>query len=174
VTEGRELNNFGTGDGDGLIFWARTCILVSLHHHVGLAGFKIIIARHADLVRSNMIYLEPERVNSILTNHGVSTRVILVLIISKMGLITTLLALYGYAARKTVSRRYLDRVSFRQLVYTGSTVRPASYAVISATNRPSLLFDVSFLTRAPIAGPGRHCALVSFTTDVNRLTSTRV
>ncbi|KAJ7852807.1 hypothetical protein B0H14DRAFT_3450600 [Mycena olivaceomarginata] len=45
-------------------------------------------------------------------------RVILGVIIPRLGLTTALLALYGYTAWKVVSRRYLDRVSFRLLTYT--------------------------------------------------------
>ncbi|KAF7343986.1 hypothetical protein MVEN_01687800 [Mycena venus] len=83
-------------------------------------------------------------------------RVILGLIIPGVGLITILLALYGYLAWNPVSRRYLDRVSFRLLVYALGA---------------HLLFAVSFLTGALIASPGRHCALVSFTTDLNLMFS---
>jgi hypothetical protein len=46
-----------------------------------------------------------------------STQIILGLIIPGMGLTTALLILCGYAAWNPVSRRYLDRVSFRLLIH---------------------------------------------------------
>ncbi|KAF7360856.1 hypothetical protein MSAN_01115000 [Mycena sanguinolenta] len=45
------------------------------------------------------------------------THIILGLIIPGVGLTTLVLSLYAYAAWKPVSRRYLDRVSFRLLTY---------------------------------------------------------
>ncbi|KAJ6479071.1 hypothetical protein C8R45DRAFT_933852 [Mycena sanguinolenta] len=45
------------------------------------------------------------------------TQVVLGLMIPGVGVTTVLLSLYGYAAWNPVSRRYLDRVSFRLLTY---------------------------------------------------------
>ncbi|KAF7326511.1 hypothetical protein MSAN_02508000 [Mycena sanguinolenta] len=74
-------------------------------------------------------------------------RVILGLMIPGVGLTTVLLVLYGYTAWKPVSRRYLDRVSFRLL----------TYALVA-----HLCFGIVFIISALIASPGRQCAFRSF------------
>ncbi|KAJ7852808.1 hypothetical protein B0H14DRAFT_3656746 [Mycena olivaceomarginata] len=82
------------------------------------------------------------------------TRVTLGLIIPGLGVTTALLALYGYAAWNLVSRRYLDRVSFRLL----------TYALVA-----NLVFGVSF-TMATLGGyPGWRCSLSSFLANVRLL-----
>ncbi|KAF7367974.1 hypothetical protein MSAN_00862800 [Mycena sanguinolenta] len=79
------------------------------------------------------------------------TQLVLGLIIPGVGLTTVLLTLYGYAAWKPVSKRYLDRVSFRLL----------TYALIA-----HLCFGISFTTAVLAAYPGRGCALFSFLTNL--------
>ncbi|KAJ7352133.1 hypothetical protein DFH08DRAFT_990264, partial [Mycena albidolilacea] len=80
----------------------------------------------------------------------ISTRVVLGLIIPGLVLITALLALYGYAAWNLVSRRYLDRVSFRLL----------AYSLVA-----NLVFGVSF-TMSTLGGyHGWRCSLSSFITN---------
>ncbi|KAF7360867.1 hypothetical protein MSAN_01116300 [Mycena sanguinolenta] len=74
-------------------------------------------------------------------------QLILGLMIPGVGLTTVLLGLYGYAAWKPVSRRYLDRVSFRLL----------TYALVA-----HLCFGILFVIDALTASPGRQCALQSF------------
>ncbi|KAJ6468229.1 hypothetical protein C8R45DRAFT_1017973 [Mycena sanguinolenta] len=75
------------------------------------------------------------------------TRVILGLGLPGVALTAVLLGLYGYAAWNPVSRRYLDRVSFRLL----------TYALVS-----HLCFGVFFIVGALTAYPGRRCALLAF------------
>ncbi|KAJ7852803.1 hypothetical protein B0H14DRAFT_3656743 [Mycena olivaceomarginata] len=88
-----------------------------------------------------------DRSKSSVLHSNTYTRVILGLIIPGLGLTTALLALYGYAACNLVSRRYLDRVSFRLL----------TYALVA-----NLVFGVSF-TMAALGGyPGWRCSLSSF------------
>ncbi|KAJ7726972.1 hypothetical protein B0H14DRAFT_3518956 [Mycena olivaceomarginata] len=83
----------------------------------------------------------------LLTNPPTSLRVVLGLMIPGLGLTAVLLSLYGYAAWKVVSRRHLDRVSFRLL----------TYALVA-----NLVFGVSF-TMTILAGyPGWRCSLSSF------------
>ncbi|KAJ7712119.1 hypothetical protein B0H14DRAFT_3524178 [Mycena olivaceomarginata] len=102
-----------------------------------------------------LIWLHPPQCRSSLRESDsldpqIYRRVILGLIIPGLGLTTALLALYGYAAWKVVSRRYLDRVSFRLL----------TYALVA-----HLVFGVSF-TMATVAGyPGWRCSLSSFLTN---------
>ncbi|KAF7368063.1 hypothetical protein MSAN_00872400 [Mycena sanguinolenta] len=79
------------------------------------------------------------------------THVILALIIPGVGLTTVLLILYGYAAWSPVSRRYLDRVSFRLL----------TYALIA-----HLCFGILFTIGALTTYPGRRCALLSFLSNL--------
>ncbi|KAF7345152.1 hypothetical protein MSAN_01891400 [Mycena sanguinolenta] len=76
-----------------------------------------------------------------------SHQVILGLTIPGVGLTTGLLSLYAYAAWKPVSRRYLDRVSFRLL----------TYALVA-----HLCFGISFTVGALTSHPGRQCALLPF------------
>ncbi|KAJ7812700.1 hypothetical protein B0H14DRAFT_2856061, partial [Mycena olivaceomarginata] len=89
-------------------------------------------------------------------NPQISPRVILGLIIPVFGLTTALLALYGYAAWKVVSRRYLDRVSFH----------PPTYTLIAQYVELPLVFGVSF-TMSTLAGyPGWRCSFTSFLSNV--------
>ncbi|KAF7375342.1 hypothetical protein MSAN_00421400 [Mycena sanguinolenta] len=81
---------------------------------------------------------------------AIYTRVILGLVLPGVGLTTVLLGLYGYAAWNTVSRRYLDRVSFRLL----------TYALVA-----HLCFGTFFTVGALTASPGWRCALLSFITN---------
>ncbi|KAJ7305677.1 hypothetical protein DFH08DRAFT_976227 [Mycena albidolilacea] len=74
-------------------------------------------------------------------------RVTLGLVIPGLGLTMALLALYGYAAWNLVSRRYLDRVSFRLL----------TYALVA-----NLVFGVSFTMSAVGGSPGWRCSLSTF------------
>ncbi|KAJ6505181.1 hypothetical protein C8R45DRAFT_1181228 [Mycena sanguinolenta] len=79
------------------------------------------------------------------------THVVLGLIVPGVGLTTVLLTLYGYAAWNPVSRRYLDRVSFRLL----------TYALVA-----HLCFGISFTIAALAAYPGRGCPLLSFLSNL--------
>ncbi|KAJ6453735.1 hypothetical protein C8R45DRAFT_1192538 [Mycena sanguinolenta] len=74
-------------------------------------------------------------------------QVIFVLIIPGLGLTAVLLTLYGYAAWNPISRRYLDRVSFRLL----------TYALVA-----DLSFGILFTIGSRTASPGRRCAILSF------------
>ncbi|KAF7378418.1 hypothetical protein MSAN_00268400 [Mycena sanguinolenta] len=85
-----------------------------------------------------------------------STQITLGLIIPGIGLTTVLLTLYGYAAWNTVSRRYLDRVSFRLL----------TYALIA-----HLCFGISFTIGVLAAYPGRGCAFLTFLSDLTAVFS---
>ncbi|KAJ7302934.1 hypothetical protein DFH08DRAFT_904340 [Mycena albidolilacea] len=76
-------------------------------------------------------------------------RVILGLIIPGLGLSTALLALFGYATWNVVSRRYLDRVSFRLL----------TYALVA-----HLVFGVSFAMSSLAGYQDWRCSLLSFLT----------
>ncbi|KAJ7892574.1 hypothetical protein B0H14DRAFT_2686877 [Mycena olivaceomarginata] len=78
-------------------------------------------------------------------------RVILGLIIPGLGLTTILLALFGYAAWNIVSRRYLDRVSFRLL----------TYALVAQYSR--LWFSFSLTSLAGYTD--WRCSLLSFLTN---------
>ncbi|KAJ6483151.1 hypothetical protein C8R45DRAFT_1000718 [Mycena sanguinolenta] len=74
------------------------------------------------------------------------TQVTVGLSVSGLGLTTVLLTLYGYAAWNPVSRRYLDRVSFRLL----------TYALVA-----HLCFGILFAISAIAPFTGRRCAVVS-------------
>ncbi|KAJ6505072.1 hypothetical protein C8R45DRAFT_1181066 [Mycena sanguinolenta] len=80
--------------------------------------------------------------------------VVLGLIVPGVGLTTVLLTLYGYAAWNPVSRRYLDRVSFRLL----------TYALVA-----HVCFGISFTITALAADPGRGCPFLSFLSNVRLL-----
>ncbi|KAF7360857.1 hypothetical protein MSAN_01115100 [Mycena sanguinolenta] len=84
------------------------------------------------------------------------TRIILGLIIPGVGLTTLVLSLYAYAAWKPVSRRYLDRVSFRLL----------TYALIA-----HICLGISFAVGALKAHPGRQCAFLPFFSNLSLLFS---
>ncbi|KAJ7796231.1 hypothetical protein B0H14DRAFT_2916022 [Mycena olivaceomarginata] len=77
-------------------------------------------------------------------------RIILGLIIPGLVLTTILLALFGYAAWNIVSRRYLDRVSFRLL----------TYALVA-----HLVFGVSFSMSSLAGYTDWRCSLLSFLTN---------
>ncbi|KAF7340507.1 hypothetical protein MSAN_02122100 [Mycena sanguinolenta] len=84
------------------------------------------------------------------------TQIVLGLIIPGVGLTAVLLSLYGYAAWKPVSRRYLDRVSFRLL----------TYALVA-----HLSFGITFTIGALTSHPGRQCALLPFFSNSSLLFS---
>ncbi|KAJ6452759.1 hypothetical protein C8R45DRAFT_1223352 [Mycena sanguinolenta] len=84
------------------------------------------------------------------------TQVVLGLIIPGLGLTTVLLSLYGYATWNPVSRRYLNRVSFRLL----------TYALIA-----HLCFGIVFTIGAFAAHPGGQCALLPFLSNLSLLFS---
>ncbi|KAJ7852843.1 hypothetical protein B0H14DRAFT_2759535 [Mycena olivaceomarginata] len=69
-----------------------------------------------------------------------------------MGLTTALLILCGYAAWNPVSRRYLDRVSFRLLIH----------ALLA-----HLIFGVAFTFGSLTAHRGWRCDLLSFCTNLS-------
>ncbi|KAJ6496428.1 hypothetical protein C8R45DRAFT_1132624 [Mycena sanguinolenta] len=83
-------------------------------------------------------------------------QVILGLIVPGVGLTTALLMLYGYAAWHPVSRRYLDRVSFRLLVY----------ALVA-----HLVFGIAFTLASLIAYPGWRCDLSWFFANLSLMFS---
>lgn len=72
-----------------------------------------MVSRHADPVRSYYAFSWTEHLQTTLS----STRVIVALITPGFGLTVVLLASFQYAAWNPVSRRYVDRVSFRLLKY---------------------------------------------------------
>ncbi|KAJ7323248.1 hypothetical protein DFH08DRAFT_1085464 [Mycena albidolilacea] len=78
---------------------------------------------------------------------AMGTQVILGLIIPGVVLTTAVLSLYGYAAWNPISRQYLDRVSFRLLVY----------ALLS-----HLVFGIAFTLASLMAYPGWRCDLSWF------------
>jgi hypothetical protein len=82
----------------------------SIHHNVALTARQVRVRLVTKTVCDHLR-------DSLLTNPPISTRVVLGLIIPGLVLTTALLALYAYTAWKVVSRRYLDRVSFRLLTY---------------------------------------------------------
>jgi hypothetical protein len=100
-------------------------------------------------------------------NPPISPRLILGLLIPGLVLTAALLALFGYAAWNIVSRRYLDRVSFRLLTYAlvvqcvNLLHRDQLY-----THHASLIFGIS-LAMAFLGGYSDwKCSLLSFTTNV--------
>ncbi|KAF8175016.1 hypothetical protein K438DRAFT_1979902 [Mycena galopus ATCC 62051] len=74
-------------------------------------------------------------------------KVVLGLIIPGVTLTTALLTLCGYAAWNPVSRRYLDRVSFRLLIY----------ALVA-----HLVYGIVFAVSSFMVSPGWGCDLVTF------------
>jgi hypothetical protein len=72
-----------------------------------------MVPRHADPVRSYYAFSWTDHLQTSLT----SSRIIVGLITPGFGLTVVLLALFQYVARNPVSRRYVDRVSFRLLTY---------------------------------------------------------
>jgi hypothetical protein len=101
-----------------------------------------------------------------LTNLSISPRVILGLIIPGLGLTTTLLALFGYAAWNTVSRRYLDRVSFRLLTYAQVAQYVDLCSQVYTTHHASLVFGVSFSLSSLAGYTDWRCSLLSFLANV--------
>ncbi|KAJ7323848.1 hypothetical protein DFH08DRAFT_1085263 [Mycena albidolilacea] len=83
-------------------------------------------------------------------------RLILGLLIPGLVLTAALLALFGYAAWNIVSRRYLDRVSFRLLAYT---------LVVH------LIFGVSLAMNALGGYSDWRCSFLTFATDLSLLFS---
>ncbi|KAK7055811.1 hypothetical protein R3P38DRAFT_3565632 [Favolaschia claudopus] len=85
-----------------------------------------------------------------------SKQIILGLIIPGMALTTVLLILSAYATWNPKSRRYLDRVSFRLLVY----------ALVA-----HIVFGVVFTVGALTAYPGWQCNFLSFMTNLSLMFS---
>ncbi|KAJ7619773.1 hypothetical protein DFH06DRAFT_1060860 [Mycena polygramma] len=85
-----------------------------------------------------------------------SSRVILGLMIPGICLTTVLLILYAYAAWNPISRRYLDRVSFRLLVY----------ALLA-----HLVYGTFFVVGALAASSGWRCGLFAFVTNLSLMFS---
>ncbi|KAJ7841179.1 hypothetical protein B0H14DRAFT_3457613 [Mycena olivaceomarginata] len=83
-------------------------------------------------------------------------RLILGLLIPGLVLTTALLALFGYAAWNIVSRRYLDRVSFRLL----------TYALVV-----HLIFGVSFAMNTLGGYSDWRCSFLAFTTNLSLIFS---
>ncbi|KAJ7323846.1 hypothetical protein DFH08DRAFT_1028640 [Mycena albidolilacea] len=83
-------------------------------------------------------------------------RLILGLLVPGLVLTTALLALFGYAAWNIVSRRYLDRVSFRLL----------TYALVV-----HLIFGVSFAMNALGGYSDWRCSFLAFTTNLSLIFS---
>ncbi|KAJ6585748.1 hypothetical protein B0H19DRAFT_1110653 [Mycena capillaripes] len=94
--------------------------------------------------------------SSPLPDTRIYTRVFLGLIIPGVSLTAALLILYGYAAWNTVSRRYLDRVSFRLLVY----------ALLA-----HLVFGIILPLSSVMAYPGWRCNLMAFITNLSLMFS---
>ncbi|KAJ7032910.1 hypothetical protein C8F04DRAFT_1106132 [Mycena alexandri] len=82
--------------------------------------------------------------------------VLLGLLIPGVILTTVLLTLCGYAAWNPVSRRYLDRVSFRLLIYAQVT---------------HLVYGITFLLSSLMAAPGWRCELLSFVPNLSLMFS---
>ncbi|KAJ6544452.1 hypothetical protein B0H19DRAFT_1170638 [Mycena capillaripes] len=86
----------------------------------------------------------------------ISSRVVLGLIISGVSLTAALLILFGYAALNPASRRHLDRVSFRLLVY----------ALLA-----HLVHGIIFLIGTILAPPGWTCDLLEFFSKLSMMFS---
>ncbi|KAF7355870.1 hypothetical protein MVEN_00915600 [Mycena venus] len=83
-------------------------------------------------------------------------RVVLGLLIPGVTLTIALLILCGYAAWNPVSRRYLDRVSFRLLIY----------ALVA-----HLVFGITYTASSLMVFPGWQCALLVFLPDLSLMFS---
>jgi uncharacterized membrane protein len=101
-----------------------------------------------------------------LTNPPISPRVILGLIIPGLGLNTALLALFGYATWNVVSRRHLNRVSFRLLTYALVAQYVDLRDQVYTTDHVSLVFGVSFVISNFAGYRDWRCSLVAFLTSV--------
>ncbi|KAJ6533253.1 hypothetical protein B0H19DRAFT_1187315 [Mycena capillaripes] len=88
--------------------------------------------------------------------HWQQQSIILGLVIPGVTLTIALLTLCGYAALNPVSRQYLDRVSFRLLVY----------ALVA-----NLVFGITFMVSAFMAYPGWTCDLLSFVPNLSLMFS---
>ncbi|KAJ7120024.1 hypothetical protein C8R44DRAFT_981985 [Mycena epipterygia] len=84
------------------------------------------------------------------------SQVVLGLVISGTSLTAALLILYGYAAWNPVSRRYLDRVSFRLLVY----------ALLA-----HLVFGIVMVVDMLAPNPTRRCELLAFLINLSLMFS---
>ncbi|KAJ7349838.1 hypothetical protein DFH08DRAFT_863198 [Mycena albidolilacea] len=93
-------------------------------------------------------------------------RVILGLIIPGLGLSTALLALFGSAAWNVVSRRYLNRVSFRLLTYALVAQYVDLRDQLYTTDHVSFVFGVSFAMSSLAEYQDWRCSLLSFLTTV--------
>ncbi|KAJ6566526.1 hypothetical protein B0H19DRAFT_1138076 [Mycena capillaripes] len=82
------------------------------------------------------------------SNAQTSTWILLGFIIPGVGLTLVVLALYAYAAWHPLSRKHLDRVSFRLLVY----------ALLA-----NLIFGIAFPLSILDVYPGWRCGLAAFT-----------
>ncbi|KAJ7323849.1 hypothetical protein DFH08DRAFT_1028650 [Mycena albidolilacea] len=96
--------------------------------------------------------LVPLRAKSESLDPRIYPRLILGLLVPGLVLTTALLALFGYAAWNIVSRRYLDRVSFRLLAYT---------LVVH------LIFGVSLAMSILGGYSDWQCSLLYFTTNLS-------
>ncbi|KAJ7730340.1 hypothetical protein B0H16DRAFT_1585408 [Mycena metata] len=92
-------------------------------------------------------------------NPQIFSQVILGLVIPGVILTAVLLILYGYAAWNPVSRRYLDRVSFRLLVYALGA---------------HLVFGIVMAVSTLKASGGWSCGLLAFITDLSLMFSTGI
>jgi hypothetical protein len=116
-------------------------------------------------------YVIIRKVDNLLTNTPTSMRIILGLIIPGFGLTAVLLALYGYAAWNVVSRRYLNRVSFRLLTYA----LVAQYVVhlhrdqLYTPHHASFVFGISYPMSALGRYPDWRCSLLLFLSNVRLL-----
>jgi uncharacterized membrane protein len=107
-------------------------------------------------------------VDRLLMNPPISPRLILGLLIPGLVLTAALLALFGYAAWNVVSRRYLDRVSFRLLTYAlvVQCVNLPHRDQLYTTHHASLIFGVSFAMNTLGGYSDWRCSFLAFTTNV--------
>ncbi|KAJ6471598.1 hypothetical protein C8R47DRAFT_1222127 [Mycena vitilis] len=84
--------------------------------------------------------------------HNLFSRLLVGLLVPGVTLTTGLLILYGYVAWNPVSRRYLDRVSFRLLVY----------ALLGKHVVPPLVFAVTLALSTLWEFPHWRCSLIAF------------
>ncbi|KAJ7101660.1 hypothetical protein C8R44DRAFT_988335 [Mycena epipterygia] len=89
-------------------------------------------------------------------DNKIFSQAVLGLVIAGASLTAALLILYGYAAWNPVSRRYLDRVSFRLLVY----------ALLA-----HLVFEIVLVVGTLRPYPAWRCGLLAFLTDLSLMFS---